>query len=345
MIVRPAEPRDDEQLKKIESEAGQGNNLKIVNRRDSFFSRANQFEDYVLLVAQSEETGVIRGVMGASVLKLRIQDGEYLGAYMFDWRSNREANKGLSRAMYYIWREMESILLAQGVDFLYGFVKEDNITSASIITRSGTVRKGDKFFLAFPVYRRRYVSREVACARRVDMAEEYAEASRHYRDADLMPIMDDYSHVQALADECLVAKLTSGSSSMKIWDISHHMDWSVLHMPRKYEVLGSAVNALGKVIPLPKIPIAGTAFKVWNIYDVITPHSSREEVRALLAHANNIALDHGIPYLIVSVDGQSTELDWLRRASIMPLKYNLFVREYKSIPPLDGKTYYDIRYI
>ena len=48
---------------------------------------------------------------------------------MFDLRSNPEANKGLSRAMFFLWRGLEERLMEQGVEFIFGLIKEDNSRS------------------------------------------------------------------------------------------------------------------------------------------------------------------------------------------------------------------------
>ena len=111
MIVRPAEPRDDEVLLRIESMAGQGDRVRLIDERDSFFSRARQFSDTILLVGENEATGALHGVVAAAVQRLLIEGQERVGAYMFDLRSNPEANKGLSRAMFFLWRSLEERLM------------------------------------------------------------------------------------------------------------------------------------------------------------------------------------------------------------------------------------------
>ena len=147
MIVRPAEPRDDEVLLRIESMAGQGDRIRLIDERDSFFSRARQFDNTILLVGENEATGALHGVVAAAVQRLIVAGQERLGAYMFDLRSNPEVNKGLSRAMFFLWRGLEERLMEQGVEFIFGLIKEDNSRSYSIAQRMGAKACGERRFL------------------------------------------------------------------------------------------------------------------------------------------------------------------------------------------------------
>ncbi|MCR4425360.1 MAG: hypothetical protein NUW23_04110, partial [Firmicutes bacterium] len=226
-----------------------------------------------------------------------------------------------------------------------GFVKVDNLRSAGIVSRMGAVKKGDKYFLGFPVFRKRGVRKPVTIQRRIDVKAEYQETMAHYHEYDLWPIMDGFSHFQGLTDECLVAKLSCGSSSMKVWDNSHHFDRMVDSLPVAYRVLGAVVGVARHVVPMPKVPKKGEVLRVWTVYDVMTKTGCENEVRGLMAQVNNMALERGIDYVVVVMDGQEPELAWLKRASIMPLGYNLFVKEYQPVPALEGKTYYDVRYL
>lgn len=346
MIIRPAEPRDDAVLLGIEAVAGQGDRIRLIGDRDSFFSRARQFEDTILLVGENEATGLLHGVVAASVLRLRIGGRERLGAYMFDLRSNPETSKGLSRAMFLIWKGLEDRLLEHGVEFIYGLIKEDNSRSYSIATRMGATPRGEKHFFTSPVFRRMRVAREVRTTSQVDATKEHLAAARHYDGPyQMWPVMDDFSYMQTLLDNYLVAKLECGSSSLKIWDSSRSCAYRISDMPRFFEILGAIVRGVGRAIPLPKIPAPGESLRIWSIYDIMTGPDLRHEAQALIARANNLALEHGVDYLIIAVDAGEEELQWIRRSCIMPLKYRVMVKEYSPVPELAGKTYFDPRYL
>jgi len=345
VIVRPAEPRDDEVLLRIESMAGQGDRIRLIDERDSFFSRARQFSDTILLVGENEATGALHGVVAAAVQRLLIQGQEHLGAYMFDLRSNPEANKGLSRAMFFLWRGLEERLMERGVEFIFGLIKEDNSRSYSIAQRMGARACGERRFFTIPTFRRRRPLREVKVARRIDARQEYTDLRAHYADFNLLPAVNDFDHMQSLYDHYLVARLECEESSLKLWDISRHYTRRVAAMPRAYELAGSVLRGLSRFIPLPRVPAPGEAINVWNVLDVVTRRGREDEVKSLLAQANNMAVDHGIDYLIVAVDAEQAELAWLRRMAIMSLNYKVMVKEYQPAPALVGKTYLDPRWL
>lgn len=345
MIVRPAEPRDDQVLLRMESMAGQGDRVRLIDERDSFFSRARQFSNSILLVGENEATGALHGVVAAAVQRLIIGGREHVGAYMFDLRSNPEVNRGLSRAMFFLWKGLEERLMEQGVEFIFGLIKEDNSRSYSIAARMGAESRGGKRFFTIPTYRRRRMSREVQATRRIDARQEYRALSAHYADYNLLPIVDDFEHAQDLYDHYLAARLDCGESSLKLWDVSRHYTRRVSAMPRAYELAGSVLRSLSRFIPLPKIPAPGQAINVWNVLDIMTARGREDEVRALLAKANNMALDHGVDYLIVAVDADQPELAWLRRSAVTSLNYKVMVKEYQPVPALAGKSYLDPRWL
>ena len=345
MIVRPAEPRDDEVRLRIESMAGQGDRIRLIDERDSFFSRARQFDNTILLVGENEATGALHGVVAAAVQRLIVAGQERLGAYMFDLRSNPEVNKGLSRAMFFLWRGLEERLMEQGVEFIFGLIKEDNSRSYSIAQRMGAKACGERRFFTIPTFRRRRPLREVKVARRMDARQEYTALRAHYADFNLLPIVNDFDHMQNLYDHYMVARLECGESFLKLWDISRHYTRRVAAMPRAYELAGSVLRGLSRFVPLPKVPAPGEAINVWNILDVVTRRGREDEVRSLLAQANNMAVDHGIDYLIVAVDAEQAELAWLRRMAIMSLNYKVMIKEYQPAPALVGKTYLDPRWL
>lgn len=346
MIIRPAEPGDDAVLLGIEAVAGQGDRIRLIGERDSFFSRARQFEDTILLVGENEATGLLHGVVAASVLRLRIGGRERIGAYMFDLRSNPETSKGLSRAMFLIWKGLEDRLLEHGVEFIYGLIKEDNSRSYSIATRMGATPRGEKHFLTFPVFRRMKVARQVRATSRVDAVEEHLAAARYYDGPyKLWPVMDDFGYMQTVLDKYLVAKLECGSSSLKIWNSSRSCAYRISDMPRYFEILGAILRGVGRLIPLPKIPAPSQSLRIWSVYDIMTSPGLRHETQALIAKANNLALENGVDYLIITVDAGEEELQWIRRSCIMPLNYRVMVKEYSPVPELAGKTYFDPRYL
>ncbi len=266
---------------------------------------------------------------------------------MFDLRSNPETNKGLSRAMYLIWKGLEDRLLQCGTEFIYGLIKEDNSRSYSIATRMGATPRGEKHFLTFPVFRRIRVSREVQTISHVDAVDEHLAAAKHYDGPyQLWPIMDDFSYMQGLLDKYLVAKMECGSSSLKIWDSSLNCAYRVSAMPRPFEILGTVLRAASHLVPLPKIPHAQP--KAAYLERVRYHHTPGPAQRGAGADRKGKQLSfgtRGVDFLIITVDAEEDELRWLRRRCLMPLDYKLMVKEYNPVPEFFGKTYFDPRYL
>jgi hypothetical protein len=235
--------------------------------------------------------------------------------------------------------------MEQGVEFIFGLIKEDNSRSYSIAQRMGARACGERRFFTIPTFRRRRPLREVKVARRIDARQEYTDLRAHYADFNLLPAVNDFDHMQSLYDHYLVARLECEESSLKLWDISRHYTRRVAAMPRAYELAGSVLRGLSRFIPLPRVPAPGEAINVWNVLDVVTRRGREDEVKSLLAQANNMAVDHGIDYLIVAVDAEQAELAWLRRMAIMSLNYKVMVKEYQPAPALVGKTYLDPRWL
>ena len=55
--------------------AGQGDRIRLIDERDSFFSRARQFDNTILLVGENEATGALHGVVAAAVQRLIVAAG------------------------------------------------------------------------------------------------------------------------------------------------------------------------------------------------------------------------------------------------------------------------------
>ena len=280
MIVRP-QSQETMMLLRIESMAGQGDRVRLIDERDSFFSRARQFSDTILLVGENEATGALHGVVAAAVQRLLIGGQEHLGAYMFDLRSNPEVNKGLSRAMFFLWRDLEERLLEQGVEFIFGLIKEDNSRSQSIASRMGAEARSEKRFFTILTFRRK--GRSGSQGRTQDRrAPEHTALRAHYADFNLLPIVNDFDHMQNLYDHYLVARLECGESSLKLWDVSRHYTRRVAAMPRAYELAGSVLRGLSRFFPLPKVPAPGEAINVWNVLDLVTRRGREDEVKSRL---------------------------------------------------------------
>jgi len=343
MVIRPATQADDEALCRMDLLAPQGTAIRLTERRRTFFSRAWQFPGAVLLVAADERSGQLIGVMGGAPVKLRLAGRERQAGFLFDLKANPEHERGLSRAMFLLWQEVERQLRAAGVEFMYGLVKEDN-PAASMYYRAGTQKRGTRTFWSLPVYRRRAVPPEVSMRRGIDAVADYQEAACWYREYDLWPILPDPGILQPLADRYLHAEITCGGASLKIWDGTGDYDRIVTAAPWFYDALRPVANLVRPVIPVPKIPCAGQPLRTWYIYDVRLPTGSRA-LRSMLAAANNLALAEKVDFLILTASAGEPEIAAGGRGSLATLRYHLLIIEYEPVPELSPRVFLDIRIV
>ena len=149
MIIRPAVANDNEALCRMELMAPQGTALRLTEQRRDFFARARQFPGSILMVAADDAGGKLAGVLGGAPVDLRVAGRERRGGFLFDFRSNPEYKRGISRIIYQLWGAVEGRLLETGVEFIYGLVKEDNPAGA-IYQRMGTKTRGHQDLLDAP---------------------------------------------------------------------------------------------------------------------------------------------------------------------------------------------------
>ncbi|MGE5549459.1 MAG: N-acetyltransferase family protein [Bacteroidota bacterium] len=341
MIIRPAQPEDNPALCRMELMAPQGSAIRLTDRRFDFFTRARNFPGSELIVAADDKTGQLIGVLGGVQVKLRVGGRERLGGFLFDFRSNPEYRHGLGRTIYRLWREVEQRLLKAGTEFIYGLVKEDNPAN-SIYLRMGCKKLGARLFWTLPVYRRQPVPDGLAVRKHIDAAADYREAVQWYQGYDLWPVIPDPSILQPLLDRYLHAELSYEGATLKIWDGTLDYERIVTAGPRIYEVIRPVADAIRPLIPVPRIPRVGQPLRTWYLYDLRLPNGVRS-LRPLLAAANNLALEHGVDFLIVSASAGEPELAPAGRGALVRLKYDLVIKEYEPVPEISDRFFLDIR--
>lgn len=343
MIVREAVPKDDGALLRIESASAQGDTLRLAEDRASFFHRARRFERSLVLVGENETTGALLGVMAAAPVTVRV-GGEYRkAAYMFDLRNNAEAGGGLSKALYIVWKHFEKRLKSEGVEMLFGYVKEDNSRAMTIFTRMGATRRAGFTHFTKPVLPKRAVRGAVEVARRVDVAGYRAEIAQRYGGHDLWPHIDDLELLQSGYDRSVRARVTCGRASALIIDPSLDERRRVMKMPPLYHVAGPIARPLSSFLPIPYIPKLGQELRVWHLLDIVAG-GRPEELAAVLAQANNMAREEGVHYLAAAASPVDAEAQALARPATARLNYNIMAVDWaQGVPAMLPATYFDPR--
>lgn len=346
MIIRDACPNDNARLIHLESVAPQGNRIKLASERTDYFVRANRFDDHVLKIAEDEATGEILGVMGVGSVRVLIGGQTMTGGLIFDWRSNPLIQKGLNRHMLRLWQSVEEAVAARNLDFLFGYVKEDNLRSLNIVMRSGATIIERCDFLTIPVHRsfcRRLDRYPVSVSTKIDGCAEMQAVQAAFPDRDLLPVADDLVLQQTLTDTYVRAKVSLGKSSLKIWDSSTDYTQRIVQLPRLYRAVRPVFAAVSHLLPLPHIPRIGEAVRDWYLFDLNIADPS--DLPALMEKTRELAVNNQIDYLIICLNPQDALYPALFRLAWLKLPYCLlYYPRHVLVKPV-APTYFDIRYI
>jgi len=343
MIVREAEQADDAALLKIESASAQGDTLRLAEDRTSFFHRARRFEKPIVLVGENETTGALLGVMAAAPVTVRV-GGEYRkAAYMFDLRNNSDATGGLSKALYIVWKRLERQLKSEGVEMLFGYVKEDNARAMTIFSRMGVTRCATFTHFTIPVLPKRAVRGAVKVDRRVEADGYRADVAVRYGEHDLWPHIDDVELLQSNYDRSVRGRVTCGSASALIIDPSLDERRRVTKMPALYHAVGHIARPLSSFLPIPYIPKLGQELRIWHVLDIVAGDSP-DELACVLAQMNNLAREEGVHYLAAGASPVDPESEVLARCALWRLNYNVMAIDWApDLPTMRAATYFDPR--
>ncbi len=343
MIIREANENDNKTLNALEQSSPQGDTVKLLNERKDYFFRARKFTDPILLVAEDNKKK-IQGVMGIGPLDVRLVNKTHKAGYIFDWRSNPDNPKGMQRPLLRLWQALKAHIEEQDLSFIFGFVKEDNLRSLSILTRYGTKMVGKKTFLTIPIYKK-FAARagEAILARNLDATAEYKLLQEQFGQMDLFSVRKDMGFLQNLYDNYLYGKVVVGNSSIKIWDTSDEYFHRVLNIPTIYKIAKPIFKIISPLIPLPNIPAKGAKIKFWNLIDLKLERES--DLPIMLEKIRLEAVKNDIDFLIICIDEKDRETKLLRRLAWIHLDYHLLFLPFKNIPFPADVTYYDCVYL
>ena len=349
MIIRDAGPNDNAQLIDLERSAPQGTRIKLVSERTDYFVRARRFVDPVLKIAVDEKTQDILGIMGVGPVKVSLGGATATGGLIFDWRSNIRGKNGLPRHIYRLWQAVEQEVAARKLDFLFGYVKEDNLRSLGILMRSGAQIVEEREFLTLPVHRafcRNIDSYPVLVEPCIDVGQDGQTVRSACEGRDLLPLADDSGLLQALTDTYLQAKVVLGDSSLKIWDSSADYTQKIMHMPLLYHLARPVFAAVSPIFPklLPRIPQLGEAVHSWYLYDLLIQNP--DDLPRLLEKTRLLACSRQVDYLVICMNAKEAFYPAVASLAWLKLKYYLLYNRLNNDVAIPAEpTYFDIKYI
>jgi len=346
--VRPATTADNEKLIAIEQLTPQGGQIQLVSERKDYFFRAKKFADPIFLVAEDEDEGMVLGIMGVGPVAVKLNGETRRAGLIFDWRANPLAQKGLQRFMFRLWQAAHSEITRMDLDFLFGYVKEDNERSMSIVTRYGAQIVESKDFLTMPVHARFSRHREavdmVKFAPRLDEEQEREAVESRFGSLDLFPDRAQREATQEQRKRYLFGKFSYKGSSVKVWDTSEEYTNRVLNIPRIFKLARPIFRAGSKLLPLPHIPNLGEEIKVWQLFDLVLDASA--DLDPLLEKVRQAAVAKGIHYLVAALGAEDSEYAQLAKKAWVRPRYHLFFMPLKEGVPLPKPpTYLDVSYL
>lgn len=348
MRVREATAEDNAKLIAIEQLTPQGGQIQLVSERKDYFFRAKKFADPILLVAEDKEQDQILGIMGVGPVAVKLREKIIRGGFIFDWRSNPLAQTGLPRHMLRLWQAAQREISRQNLQFVFGYVKEDNERSLSILTRYGAKVVETKEFLTMPVHasfsRDKSEVAEVGFTRNLDLEKERAGLQDNFGHLDLFPKQSQSTTPEEQKKRYLFGKFSYGNSSLKVWDTNAEYSQRVLNMPLLYKLVRPLFQVGGKVFPLPHIPNLGDEIKVWQLYDLILDQP--DDLYYLLERVRLAALENNANYLVACMGtGDKGYALVEKKAWVRPKYHVIFLPTQEGLALPQAPTYFDVSYL
>ena len=312
----------------------------------SYFVRADRFSEHILMVAEDEKSGDILGIMGVGIVKVMLGGKAVNAGLVFDWRSNSQVASGLARHMMRLWQGVFTEARARRLDFMFGYIKEDNARSLGIILRSGPTVAEDRDFLTIPVHRafaRKFDENQLTVERAIDAVENLTKLHTACNGQDLLPLADNPELMQHLQDTYLHARISVRGSSVKIWDSTADYTHRVVSTPWYYQAARPVFNAVSQCLPLPHIPRPGEEIREWFLYDFLIEQP--EDLPVLLEKARQLAVANRIDYLITCLSQREAVYPALSRLAWVKLKYHLMFFPVADVAAPVEPTYFDVRYL
>ncbi len=347
MRIRAAVAEDNPKLIAIEQMTPQGGQIQLASERQDYFFRAKKFNDPIFLVAEDEDQGDILGIMGVGPVAVRLRNKIVRGGFVFDWRSNPLTQKGLPRHMLRLWQAAQKEIAQRNLEFVFGYVKEDNERSLGILTKYGAKVVETKEFLTMPVHarfcKRRDEVNRVVFSRSVDHKQDKIILEQNFGKLDLFP-EPSQSGLAPPKKQYLFGQFSYGRSSVKVLDTNAEYSQRVLNMPLLYKIVRPLFQAGSKIFPLPHIPNLGDEIKVWQLYDLVLDQP--DDLDCLLEKIRLAARENNVNYLVICMGEEDAGYGQIAKKAWIRPKYHLFFMPFTEGLSFPQKpTYFDVSYL
>jgi len=298
MNIREALPTDNDELQQLQAKCPQGRTIivSIVNTPD-FFARAKAYRSYKIFVA-SEENRIIGSAACA------IRNGLFNGklsriGYEFQYFTSPDfRGRGIAKQLH---KQIEDVLLKQGVTFSYLLVMEGNLPAKRLFEGIGFKLHRSLVMTGLPIFKEIEVPfrgniRPMAWEDLDVLAEllnQTWQGYDFYEPTSAQHLKEFINHTPGISLENLwvLEKEKEVVACLGFCDWSRIMRITLEAISLKMKLFGWLFDAIRLFRPIPKGPKPGDTLKQW----MLTPVAYRdpEYFEPLLKNLNNQALQKG----------------------------------------------------
>lgn len=330
MDIREAVPEESEELKRLQEKAPQGKSLIVstVNIPD-FFSRVMAYESWKVFNAYegdriigSAAYATRDGIVGERLVRI---------GYEFQYFTSPELRRrGVASNLH---QTIERYLIKSGVVLSYALIMEGNTPSMRLFENEGFHLHRKLVMPGLTVFKKMEVPRHgnirpsepkdlKAVADLINQTWDGYElfeptsadslASQIERTASI-----DFSDLLILEDEGRIL------ACVALWDWSEIMRISVLRLNLKMQLLGKFL-VLARI--LPRFPSPGDTFKQMML--TMIGYKSPPDLKVLVRHANNLALEKGIEQIFCICEQEDKLLESMKGFTRVNTEINLYVKPF-----------------
>jgi GNAT superfamily N-acetyltransferase len=335
MHIREALSEDNNKLQELQAKCPQGTTLIVstVNTPD-FFARAKAYESYKVIVA-CEECRIIGS--HAWAIRNAFVNGQLnrIGYSFQTFISPDHRKKGLAKNLL---QYMEDQLIQNGAILVYGLIMEGNLPSMKLVESLGFKLHRTLVMPALAVYEEMEVPSKgkIRSMVREDLDAVAKLMNDTWQDYELYEptsaegLAAFIQRIPAYSFDNLLVLEDQGDilACLGFWDWRQIMRITVIERSLKMRMIGSLVNLVGRIRPMPRGVNSGDTLK----QIMLTPIAFKEpaHLTQLIRYMNNQALSSGIEQIFCICESSHPLLNSMKAFIRINTGVNLYV---KSLEP------------
>jgi GNAT superfamily N-acetyltransferase len=341
MYIREAVLKDNEELQKLQSQCPMGTKMVVstVNTPD-FFARAKAYPwATVFCACDTSIVGSAAVAVRDAFIRKRITRIGYEFQY---FTAPHYRRKGVAARLH---QHIATYLTEHNAALSYVIIMGGNTPSQHFFESQG-----------FSLYRTLTVSNilvykrmETENVRTITKKDLFAVAEilnntwQHYNlytPVSPEQVATFMTHTPGYTcDNVAVLEDTTITACMGAWDWSTISQITLKKLPLQYQIMGLAINAVRRILPMPRVLKPGELLNQWCLtpIGVTTP----EQATALLKFMNNKALDNGIKQIFCVCGENKALLKGIKQFYRTDFLVHLYVKPFQRITLGDNPVFLD----